>query len=209
MPAISKPTTENKKNDMSANKPNNDTGFEQKLKAMQFPDSLKLPEIVIGNSNAPVTLIVYSSFTCSHCRDFHLNVFPKFKKEYVDTGKVKVYLRCFLDDLGALEAAVLMRCFGKGNPSESESIYHAVYSRQKDWLKANDPRTFLKQIFIDLKHSKDEVEKCIVDRKISAGLMEYMQRALKDVHSVPAFVCGEKKHEGSITYEELVEMCNL
>ncbi|MCR5225365.1 MAG: DsbA family protein [Alphaproteobacteria bacterium] len=188
-------------------KSNNETGFETKLKKMQFPDNLKLPEIVVGNPNAPVTLIVYSSFTCSHCRDFHLNIFPKFKKEYVDTGKVKVYLRCFLDDLGALEAAVLMRSFGKNDASKSEKIYRGIYQKLKAWLNANNPRDFLKDIFIGMGYSREDVEKNIENRKISAGLMEYMQRALKEVHSVPAFVCGNKKHEGSITYEQLKEMC--
>ncbi len=196
---------------------NNETGFENKLKKMQFPDNLKLSEIVIGDPNAPVTLIVYSSFTCSHCRDFHLNVFPKFKKKYVDTGKVKVYLRCFLDDLGALEAAILMRCFGKGDSAVSKNIYNAIYSRQKDWLKSKDPRSFLKQIFIDLKYSQNAVEKCIIDKKISAGLMESMQNAMnKNVKSVPFFICEAKnenktiseKHAGSITGEQLSEMCD-
>ncbi len=199
---------------------NNEKGFENKLKKMKFPDSLSLPEIVIGNPNAPVTLIVYSSFTCSHCRDFHLNVFPKFKKKYVDTGKVKVYLRCFLDDLGALEAAILMRYFSDNNIKTVGSIYNNIYSRQKEWLKSDNPREFLKETFVKQGYPPKEIDKCldnknIENRKIVAGLMKVMQLALQLIHSVPAFVViflaasesVRRVHEGVITEQQLAEMC--
>jgi len=42
----------------------------------------------VGDPNAPVKVIEFSNYTCSHCKTFALNQAPDFIKNYVDTGKV-------------------------------------------------------------------------------------------------------------------------
>ena len=46
--------------------------------------------IISGNENAKITIIAYESLTCSHCADFHKNVYPQIKEEYIDTGLAKI-----------------------------------------------------------------------------------------------------------------------
>lgn len=66
----------------------------------------------LGAADAPVTLTVYLSTTCSHCAEWHTEDFPAFKAKYVDTGKVRVAFR----DLPtppqqvAIAGAVMARC---------------------------------------------------------------------------------------------------
>ncbi|MDR3151392.1 MAG: DsbA family protein, partial [Holosporaceae bacterium] len=55
--------------------------FSENLAKLEFPKSLELKEVVVGNEDAPLTVIIYSSFTCDHCSNFHLKEFPKFKKK--------------------------------------------------------------------------------------------------------------------------------
>ena len=43
----------------------------------------------LGNSDAKVTVKVFSSLTCPHCANFHITVFDKLKKDYIDQGLVK------------------------------------------------------------------------------------------------------------------------
>lgn len=48
---------------------------------------------VIGRANAPVTVIEYASFVCSHCAYWHTTVYPAFKARFIDTGQVKLVFR--------------------------------------------------------------------------------------------------------------------
>src|SRR5690606_20070793 len=67
-------------------------------------------DIVLGDENAPITVIEYASLTCSHCAAFHANVFPEFKKQYVETGKAKFILRHFVLNGPDLAASMVARC---------------------------------------------------------------------------------------------------
>src|SRR5262245_49671891 len=73
-----------------------------------------LPDLVLGNAEAPITVVEYASMTCGHCAHFHTTVFPTLKEKYVDTGKVRFIMREFpLDNLAAA-ASMLARCAGDG-----------------------------------------------------------------------------------------------
>jgi protein-disulfide isomerase len=69
-----------------------------------------LSERVLGDPNAPITILEYSSLTCPHCASFHANTLPQLKKDYIDTGKVKLVFRDFPFDRAALQASMLARC---------------------------------------------------------------------------------------------------
>ena len=52
-------------------------------------------DFILGNENAPITIIEYASLSCSHCADFHLNTLPKIIEEFVNTGIAKIVFRDF------------------------------------------------------------------------------------------------------------------
>jgi len=56
-------------------------------------------DIFLGNKNAPVTIIEYSSYFCGHCTSFYKEKLPQLKKDYIDTGKVKFFSRTFPAEL--------------------------------------------------------------------------------------------------------------
>ena len=58
--------------------------------------------IVSGNDNARITIIAYESLTCSHCANFHKDVYPLLKKDYIDTGLAKIEFRHFPLDLSLI-----------------------------------------------------------------------------------------------------------
>ena len=49
----------------------------------------------LGNENAPVIIIEFSDYECPFCARFYINTLPSLKKEYIDTGKVKLVYRDF------------------------------------------------------------------------------------------------------------------
>ena len=192
-----------------------DDTFLERLKKLDIPETFQLPEIVIGDKQAKNTLIVYSSFSCSHCLKFHTNEWPILKKEMVDTGKLKVYLRNYVDDMAALESAMLFRAFGQAkgeNPEVYERMYKVLFDRQAEWMKSSNPREFLKKIFVDDGFEREKVEECLSSQskiytKIAAGLMRDQKKALGawNIEIVPAFVINGQAHCGFLTAKEIME----
>lgn len=189
--------------------------FSENLKNLKIPDSFNLEEIVIGDKNASHTLVIYSSFSCGHCCKFHEKELPRLKRQYVDSGKLKIILRNYIDDLAAMEAAILMRIF-YNKSKDVIGLYKVVFDSQQDWMKSQNPREFLKQIFVKAGFDHKEVSNYLDTnnpeyKKISAGLMKEQQRAMHvlKISSVPAFVLDDRIHQGILTCEELVEKLGI
>ncbi len=102
-------------------------GF-QAAPALAGAKDYALGDMVIGNSDAPVTIIEYASFTCPHCANFHANTLPELKKVWLDSGKAKLIYRDFPFDQRALRAAMLARCAG---PKRYFAFVDVLYKQQK------------------------------------------------------------------------------
>lgn len=78
----------------------------------QSVEPVRPDDRTLGAADAPVTLTVYLSTTCSHCADWHTNDFPAFKARWVDTGKVRVAFRDMPTppQQVAIAGAVMARC---------------------------------------------------------------------------------------------------
>ena len=71
-----------------------------------------LSEKSMGKKDAPVTIIEYSSLGCPHCAAFHRETLPQIKKDYIDTGKVRLIFNDMPFGTPALAAAALARWGG-------------------------------------------------------------------------------------------------
>ena len=100
-------------------------------------------DFVIGDENAPITIIEYASMSCSHCADFHVNTLPQLKDEYIDTGKVKFVFRDFPFNYPALLGSMTMRCI---SDSVRYDYMNALYKLQKNWVVRENIKT---KIFIN------------------------------------------------------------
>ena len=89
--------------------------------------------IVSGNIDAKITIIAYESLTCSHCASFHKEVYPKLKKDYIDTGLAKIEFRHFPLDVAAFNASKIVQC----KQDQSLNILDSLYSNQQAWVKGN------------------------------------------------------------------------
>ena len=69
-----------------------------------FSDT-KINPIYEGNPDAKIELIIYESLTCGHCADFHKNVYPDLKKNFIDKGLANIEFRSFPLDMAALNAS--------------------------------------------------------------------------------------------------------
>ena len=159
--------------------------------------------IVAGNKDAKITIIAYESLTCSHCADFHKNVYPQLKKDYIDTGLVKIEFRHFPLDVAAFNASKISQC--KSN--ESLKILNSLYSNQQAWVRGknveeiNDNlKTFIKNQGFDL-----DFEKCINDKKIEDYVLNDRIEGTKKfkVNATPTIIINNKKFEKPLNYKNL------
>ena len=86
-------------------------------------NSKEIKRITVGNKDAKVTIIAFESLTCSHCANFHKNVYPELKRDFLDTGLVKIEFRNFPLDLAAFNASKIAHCRNDGDPEILEYLY--------------------------------------------------------------------------------------
>ena len=126
--------------------------------------SAETKRIVSGNINAKITIIAYESLTCSHCADFHKDVYPQLKKDYIDTGLAKIEFRHFPLDIAAFNASKISQC----NQDQSLKILESLYYNQQVWVKGStieEVNDNLKK-FIEKEGFNIDFEKCINNKEI-------------------------------------------
>jgi len=155
-----------------------------------------LPDLVVGDAKAPVTIVEYASMTCGHCANFHTKVFPTLKEKYVDTGKVRFIMREFpLDNLAAA-ASMLARCAGEG---KALPLISALFAKQDDWaFVKGDPRPELLKFAKQAGFTQESFEKCLTDQKLLDDISSIRSRAADTfgVNATPTFFVNGKKLNG-------------
>ena len=160
-----------------------------------------LPDLTMGNPDAPVTIVEYASMTCSHCASFHNNVLPALKQKYIDTGKVRLVFREFpLDERAAL-ASMMARCAGDGKAMPLVSI---LFAKQDDWaLAKNDFLPKLFKLGQQVGFTKQSFDECRQNEKLIREIIAVRDRANTSfgVSSTPTFFVNGKKLNG-VTAED-------
>ncbi|MBG04115.1 MAG: disulfide bond formation protein DsbA [Rhodospirillaceae bacterium] len=147
-------------------------------------------------------MIEYSSLTCPHCRQFHTEILPKIKKNYIDTGKVKLIYRDFpFDQLGLL-ATVMARC---APLKRYFGFIDVLFQKQADWSRSQDPFGELSRIGKLGGLNPSDFDACLKNQELIDGLVEKRLEGQKkfDVNATPTFIIdGDHKIVGSQPYEE-------
>ena len=159
--------------------------------------------IVSGNENAKISIIAYESLTCSHCANFHKDVYPKLKKEYIDTGLAKIEFRHFPLGAMAFNAAKIAQC----KQSQSLEILESLYSGQQEWIKGNtieEANNHLKK-YLQKQGFNINFEKCINNKEIEDFVLNDRIEAAKKfkVNATPTIIINGKKFEKSLNYKNL------
>ena len=163
----------------------------------------EINRIVSGQGDAKITIIAYESLTCSHCADFHNNIYPLLKKEFIDTGLVKIEFRHFPLDIVALNASKISQC----KQDQSLEILMSLYSDQQAWIKGKtieEANENLKK-FVKNKNFTLDFEKCISDKKIEDFVLSDRIEGTKkfEINSTPTIIINGKKFEKTLNYKNL------
>ena len=156
-----------------------------------------------GNPNAKIVILAFESLTCSHCANFHKDIYPELKQNFIDKGFVKLEFRNFPLDLAAFNAAKAAQC--KAN--NGEEILHFLYKNQNEWVKGNtieDLNNNLEKILVSQNFGID-YNKCINDKKIEDFVLEDRIEGVKkyNVSATPTIIINGEKFEKPLTYKNL------
>jgi protein-disulfide isomerase len=166
-------------------------------------NSDEIKRIIVGNKNAKITIITYESLTCSHCADFHIDVFPELKRDYIDTGIAKIEFRHFPLDVAAFNASKVSQCKNDGN----SEILDSLYLNQSKWVKGKTIEEVNENLKKFLSSEKFDIDfnKCITDKKIEEFILNDRIEGVKKfkVNATPTIVINDKKFEKSLNYKNL------
>jgi protein-disulfide isomerase len=156
--------------------------------------------MILGDPNAPITIIEYASFTCPHCKNFHEGTFKKLKKNFINTGKVKFILRDVYFDRYGLWAAMVARC---DNSNKFYGIVDDIFRKQKEWTDGEeniDIANNLRKIGLAAGMDNEIISDCLSDGDMAQALVDlYQINAERDkISSTPSFLInGEKMDKTS------------
>ena len=163
--------------------------------------------IISGNKDAKTTIIVYESLTCSHCANFHKEIYPLLKKEYIDTGLTKIEFRHFPLDVAAFNASKIAQCKNNLSTELGLKILESLYSNQQAWVKGNtieeineNLKKFLKKEGFNL-----DFEKCINNKEIEDFVLNDRIEGTKEfkVNATPTIIINNKKFDKPLNYKNL------
>ena len=162
-----------------------------------------IKSITEGNVDAKVKLIVFESLTCSHCADFHKNIYPSLKTDFIDKGLILIEFRNFPLDMAAFNASKIAHCKNDGN----SEILHLLYKNQSSWVKGGtieDLNSNLKK-FIEESKFKLDFEKCITNSEMEDFILEDRINGAKDfkIEATPTVIINGEKIENTSNYKKL------
>ncbi len=158
----------------------------------------------IGNSEAKVTVKVFSSLTCPHCANFHTAIFKNLKKDYIDKGLVRFEHHAFPLDLAALNAEVIVRC--QNDNKKKFELLEEIYKKQKFWAVGSDINKIndlIKEVGFNFNLSKEKMDMCLKNSEAQDEILEQRIEAQKKykIDSTPTIIVNGKKYTSKNDYK--------
>ena len=168
----------------------------------------KLSEITDGNEKAKIKVYAYQSLTCPHCAGFHNKVYPLLKKDFIDTGIVKIYFKHFPLDLASLNAAKILQCI---NEEKRIVFLDHLYKTQENWVrgeKIEDINENLKKSVKQFGLSEEDFDKCLAFEDVEDYILNSRIEAVQKfkIKSTPTLVINDEPFKGTLEYKNIKKM---
>ncbi len=170
-----------------------------------LPENLKaeIKPISEGNVDAKIKIIVFESLTCSHCANFHKNVYPSLKENFIDKGHVYIEFKNFPLDMAAMNASKIAHCRNDGN----SEILHYLFNNQRQWVKGKTIEELNQHIkkFIQKSDFKLDVDMCLNNKEAEDHILEdRIEGAIKfKIDATPTLIINGEKFDNPTNYKKL------
>jgi protein-disulfide isomerase len=179
---------------------------QQKVSEVELMAPGALPDMVLGDAKAPVTVIEYASMTCSHCATFTEKTFPELKKRYIDTGKVRFIFREFPLDQLAAAAFMLARCSAETDSSKYFTLVDTMFKQQRVWA-VEKPLPPLLALAKQAGFTQATFDACLQNQKLLDGIEATRNRGAEKfkVQSTPSFFINGTLVTGALSIDEMAK----
>ena len=161
-------------------------------------------DIYLGKADAPVTVYEYASVACVHCAAWDREVWPEFKRKYIDTGQVRYAMREILTAPVPVASAgfLLARCAGE---ERYYDVIHALFRAQEPMQQGENPRDVLVRVAQSAGMTEAQFNACVNDEEALEALNQRVERwsTQEKISATPTFVIGDTKIEGEAPIEKL------
>jgi protein-disulfide isomerase len=166
--------------------------------------NVAVPDHPIGSASAPVTVIEYASPTCPHCATFHNAVYPEFKTQYIDTGKVQFLVRPFVRNV--LDAVVFLLAETAGE-EQFHNVIETYFKTQGQWATSNTPRDAILEIAKQLGFTEQSFDEALKNQDLFDAMETMREQALEEfgLEGTPTFYINGKQLTGDKTIAEMAE----
>lgn len=164
-----------------------------------------LPVHALGDEAAPVRVIEYASPTCPHCATFHNAVYPEFRAQYVDTGKVQFILRPFVRNV--LDSVVFMVAEAAG-PENYHNVIETYFRTQGQWFSSSTPRDAILEIAKQLGFTEQSFDDALENQDVFNAMEAMREQALDQfgLEGTPTFYINGSQLTGDQTLAQLSEV---
>ncbi len=156
-----------------------------------------------GNVDAKIKLIVFESLTCSHCANFHKNIYPNLKEDFIEKGLAYIEFRNFPLDIASLNASKIAHCKNDGN----SEILHYLFNNQRKWIKGNSIDELNKniKIFIEKSNFNLDPDQCLNNKQVEDHILEDRIEGTKKfkIEATPTLIINGEKFENPSNYKKL------
>lgn len=155
-------------------------------------------DAVLGDPNAPITMIEFSDYQCPYCQRFYSTILPEIKKNYIDTGKVKFVYRDFpiSSHVNAMPAALAAECAGEQN--DYWGLHDKIFDNFASWVSLPDVAPVFKQYANEIGLDTKAFDSCFDKQKLQDEINGDLQDALKyGVTATPTFFVNGQKVVGA------------
>lgn len=172
--------------------------------AQETAAAVEVQDFGLGPVDAKVKVIEYASFTCPHCANFHSDVWPQLKADYIDSGKIRFEYREVYFDRYGLWAAMMARC---GGELRYFGITDILFDTQAEWAATDDPALVvenLKKIGRTAGMEDAALDICMKDAATAEALVAHFETNFKadGIEGTPSFMINGVKHS-NMTYDEM------
>lgn len=156
---------------------------------------------VLGDNNAPVTVIEFADFQCPYCGEWQKEIFGRLKTEYIDKGLVRfVYMDFAFLGAESYRSAQAARCaFDQGKYWE----YHSkLFESQKGENEGAFSDVNLKSFADELNLDTNSFNECLDSKKYEKAVADDLSKATSyGVNSTPTVFINGYRYEGVMPYE--------
>ena len=168
-----------------------------------LPANSETKRISEGDVDSKIQIIVYESLTCSHCANFHKNVYPDLKKDFIDTGLVNIEYRNFPLDLAAFNASKIAHCKNDGDAN----LLHKLFENQNEWVRGQTIEDFNINLenFVKKNDKALDFANCLLDKDIEDHILNDRIEGVKNygVEATPTLIINDKKFDSPQNYKKL------